>query len=42
MELADRTASTVGNRLVILAALIVVLLIPTDGVSKDESTAEIV
>jgi len=42
MELADRTASTLGNRLVILAGLIVVLLMPIAGVSQDESMAEIV
>jgi len=42
MELADRTASTLGNRLVILAGLIVVLLLPGVGVSQDESMAEIV
>jgi len=42
MELADRTASTLGKRLIVLAALIVVLLMPTAGVSQDESMAEIV
>ena len=42
MELADRTASTLGKRLIVLAALIVVLLMPTAGVSQDESLAEIV
>lgn len=43
MELADRTASTLGNRnrLVILARLIVLLLMPTAGVSQDESMEEI-
>ena len=42
MELADRTASTLGNRLVFLAALIVVLLMPRAGISQDESMEEIV
>ena len=42
MELADRTGSTPGNRLVILAGLIVMLLMPTAGVSQGESIEEIV
>ncbi len=42
MELANRKASTPGNRLVVLAGLIVVLLMPAAGVSQDESLEEIV
>jgi mono/diheme cytochrome c family protein len=42
MELADRAASTPRHRLVILAGLTVVLLMPTAGFSQGESTEEIV
>jgi len=42
MELADRTASTLGIRLAILVGFIIVLLMPTAGVPQDEPMAEIV
>lgn len=42
MGLADRTASTLGSRLVIVAGLIVVLLVPAAGRSQDESMEGIV
>jgi cytochrome c oxidase cbb3-type subunit 2 len=42
MKLAGRTALTPGNRPIALAGLIVTLLMPTAGVSQDESMEEIV
>ncbi|MCH8221619.1 MAG: c-type cytochrome [Proteobacteria bacterium] len=42
IELADRAAATLASRLVILAGLIVVLLVPTAGRSQDQSMEEIV
>jgi len=42
MELADKTTSIPGSRLVIVAGLIVLLLMPTAGRSKGESMEEIV
>ena len=42
MELADSTASTEGQRLIVVAGLIAVLLMPVTGLAQDESMEEIV